>query len=61
MHTLYFAAARDAATSPSGWASFWDAAGLKPRGKATWIHSVRLGLGGCWCLRGAYFCAEYLC
>jgi hypothetical protein len=32
----YFAAAREVASSPSEWASFIDAAGLKPNGRETW-------------------------
>ena len=38
-----FAAARDVASSPSGWASFIDAAGLKPNGSETChlINKVR--------------------
>lgn len=35
-----FAAAREVASSPSGWASFIDAAGLKPNGSETCGLSV---------------------
>lgn len=31
------AAARDVASSPSGWASLCEAAGLKPKGRDTWL------------------------
>jgi hypothetical protein len=39
----YFAAARDVASSPSGWASFIDAAGLKPNGRETcWMMCCQI-------------------
>lgn len=42
MQSPYFAAAREVASSPSGWASFIDAAGLKPNGSETCL-SIRVG------------------
>lgn len=42
MHRPYFAAAREVASSPSGCASFIDAAGLKPNGSDTCL-SIRVG------------------
>jgi hypothetical protein len=50
MKRPYFAAAREVASSPSEWASFIDAAGLKPKGSETWNPCVRC-CAGCsiWC------------
>jgi hypothetical protein len=48
--TPNLAAARDAASSPSGWASFCDAAGLNPKGRDTWVgqySSVWGAIGDC--------------
>lgn len=42
MQRPYFAAAREVASSPSGCASFIDAAGLKPNGSDTCL-SIRVG------------------
>lgn len=45
MQRPYFAAAREVASSPSGWASFIDAAGLKPNGSETYGLIIKTGTG----------------